>query len=138
MQNSIPELPDAQDFIDHYAHQDFKHQAKLLEGLNAGDFDVSSYTGGPKNRMTAKMFCDIYGRKAKQLTSEKDEYSKNLLDELIDLCKNLTPLGDNIIDVWSFSSEVAFYNVFVDRRQDKIVATVFTPDKDEDDDQESD
>ena len=136
MAQSISEEPEATDFIDRYHAQHFKHDKLLFEGLDNGDFDLSSFTGGPKNRMTAKMFSDIYGNKAKQLNALKDERSKNLQNELIDLCKNLVPHQDKIIDVWSFSSEQAFLNVFVERSKDSVVASVLTLSEGEDEGEE--
>ena len=126
MSNSLSSEPEATDFIDRYHACRFKYDKNLFEGLDREEFELSSFTGGAKNRMTAKMFGDIYGNKAKQLNGLKDEASKNLLNDLIDLCKNLAPLQNNIIDVWSFSSQQAFINVFIDRQKDTVVASVMT------------
>ena len=114
------------DFLADFGSEIFPHSEELLQGIEAGTWDLTSYTGGDKNRMQAKSFVEIYGKKAKQLNKASDDYSKELQNELIDFCKAMEKLGEEIIDVWSFSDDVSFISVFVGRESGKIVATLKT------------
>lgn len=115
-----------QDFLEEFGSEKFNHSEELFQGLEDGSWNLTSYTGGEKNRMQAKMFVEIYGKKAKQLNKDDDDYAKVLQNELIDFCKAMEKLGEEIIDVWSFSNESFFISVFVVRQNGKIVATLKT------------
>ena len=115
-----------EDFLNQHGSENFNHGDELISGLETQVWTLSSYTGGEKNRMQANAFVEIYGSKAKQLNRRTDEYSKELLNELIDFCKALEKLGKEIIDVWSFSDGACFISVFVQRSTEKIVATLKT------------
>jgi hypothetical protein len=115
---------EAEDFIERYGSKTFKHHKEILEGLEKDELDLSSFTGGPKNKVTGKILTDIYGRKAKTLTGEESQ--KQLLDDLIDLCHQLSDVSSEIIDVWSFVSSQSYYSVFVSRKDDVIRGVVIT------------
>lgn len=115
-----------EDFLGQHGQESFKYSEELLEGLESGECEFTSYTGGEKNRMTGKAFVEIYGRKAKNLNQSDDDYSKTLQDDLIDLCKVMEKLGDEIVDVWSFSDGPTFYSAFVPRSTGKVVSVVKT------------
>lgn len=114
------------DFLKAHSEENFGHSEELIQGLASGSWFLTSYTGGEKNRMQAQTFVEIYGKKARQLTHADDEYSKTLQNELIDFCKVMEKLGEDIIDVWSFTDEVSFINVFVQRKTEKVVASLKT------------
>ena len=114
------------DFLNQHGFENFNHRNELISGLETQVWNLSSYTGGEKNRMQANAFVEIYGRKARQLSRRTDEYSKELLNELIDFCKALEKLDEEIIDIWSFSDGTCFLSVFVQRTTEKIVATLKT------------
>jgi len=113
-------------FIEQHGNETFKYSDELFEGLDNESWDVTSYTGGEKNTMKAEAFKDIYGKKAKNLNQKDDDYSKMLQNDLIDFCKTMDELGDEIIDVWSFSDGTWFLSIFVTRSSPKVAAVLKT------------
>ena len=117
---------DKETFLDRHGDDCFKYSEELMEGLEAGTWDLASYTGGQKNRMQAKNFVEIYGKKAQQLNQADDDYLKQLQNDLIDFCKNMNVLNDEIIDIWSFCNQHWYISVFVARSTKKVVASLKT------------
>lgn len=117
---------EAAQFLEQYQQTDFKYKEELTEGLSNGSWRLGSFTGGDINKMTATAFVTIYGKKAANLNQKKDVYSKHLQDDLIDLCKTLEPHGESIIDVWSFTDDTSFINIFILREKNTVLCSVKT------------
>jgi hypothetical protein len=114
------------EFLEKYEKINFKHNGTLIAGLKDNSWSLTSYTGGERNKMTASTFHQIYGKKAASLNKAEDEYSVNLQNELIDFCKNLEKIQDEIVDVYSFSDDQTFINVFVERTNEEIIGSIQT------------
>lgn len=117
-------------FLDNYQKQSFKYSDELISGLKEDTLELLSFTGGEKNKMKGQQFLDIYGRRAKQIGKKSDEYSKNLLNDLIDFCSKIEKLQEEIIDVWTFTvkNSKEYYSVFVVRGNDEVVSVIKTED----------
>jgi hypothetical protein len=114
------------EFVEKFGEKTFKYSESLIAGLNDHSWKITSITGGDKNKMTASAFHQIYGKKAANLNEPKDEYSVTLQNDLIDFCKNLEKLNDEIVDVVSFSDEASFINVFIQRSNQDVVGSIKT------------
>jgi hypothetical protein len=106
---------DAGDFLDQCSGQNFDHSKDLLEGIENETFELSSFTGPPKNKMTAAQFTMVFERQLK--TGGED---------LHNLHQNLSTMGDDIIDAWSFVGSDGYINVFTNRNSKQVVGAVRT------------
>ena len=114
------------EFIQNYAERSFNYKEELLAGLESGEWEFSSYTGGPNNKVTAATLSGIYSRKKDQSGSQKTPAAQTLAAEFTELCTNLNKNPQDIVDVWSFRSEDTFITLFVSRTGDIIAGVVRT------------
>lgn len=117
-----------QSFVEKYSKQTFKYSERIFDEINHGKLKLLSASNS-KNRLTGQQFIEIYGKKAKQLIKKEDTYSKELQDDLIDLCQNLNPYQDEIVDVWTlYNEQQQYFSIFISRNNHELIAVVKTED----------